>query len=216
MPSQRKIVQFIDQLAKPRWPLTFNPWGQRNPGDAHTDGAKRRRVRLAHHLNVDPVIVLAGEAPGYQGAATTGIAFTSERLLLEGAIPRIPDLMGERLSTRSRPWSEPSASIVWETLYQLGLAEHAVLWNQFAFHPIKTEDQLHSNRTPTPAERERGLPLLQAFLALYPGVPVVAIGRQADASLQALDVEVRQAVRHPAMGGKTEFQQGMRQVAKTL
>lgn len=216
MPTTPQIDSFISQLAKPRWPLTYNPWGQCDPLDAHGNAAARRRERLADHLATPAKVICCGEAPGYQGAHFSGIAFTSERLLLEGAIPRIPDLMGERISTRPRPWSEPSASIVWETLYQLGLAEETVLWNQFAFHPLKAADQPYSNRTPTPAEREQGLPLLETFLNLYPGVPVVAIGRQAEASLQALGIEVAAAVRHPAMGGKTDFQAGMKALAKQL
>ena len=61
----------------------------------------------------------------------------------------VPESLGARLSTRARPWSEPSATTVWGTLRELGVAEVTLLWNAFPWHPHKPGN-LQSNRTPSP------------------------------------------------------------------
>lgn len=67
----------------------FNPWSDICPEDRPTNGPQEKLERLARHLDVLPDFIMCGEAPGYQGCRHSGVAFTSERLLLEGAIPRI-------------------------------------------------------------------------------------------------------------------------------
>jgi uracil-DNA glycosylase len=139
------------------------------------------------------------------------IPFTSERLMMERTIPRI-ELNAPRLSTRTRPWSEPSATIVWGTLHALGIAEQTILWNAYPWHPYK-RGNLHSNRTPTPAERETGRPVLLALLKAFPNVQLFALGRQAEHTLIALGIEAI-PLRHPAMGGATKFRAGLRRALR--
>lgn len=181
----------------------FNPWEDRDEStDLTADAPRARQQRLAAHLDVAARYVLIGEAAGYQGCKVSGIAFTSERLILEGAIPRI-DAPAGRLSARLRPWSEPSATTVWKTLHRLGMAGHTVLWNAYPWHPHKP-GVLHSNRTPTRTERQAGVPVLHAFLALFPRARVFAVGRNAEASLRELGIQAT-LLRHPSMGGAMEF-----------
>ena len=105
-------------------------------------------------------------------------------------------------------FNEPTATVVWSTLLAAtGDARGWVNWNAFAFHPHRPGEPL-SNRTPTPVERQAGRPFLAAFLRLYPGAAVIAVGRQAAASLDRLGVPNR-AVRHPSMGGATRFRAGL-------
>ncbi|PIU17211.1 MAG: hypothetical protein COT19_02035, partial [Gallionellales bacterium CG08_land_8_20_14_0_20_59_87] len=160
----------------------------------------------ALHLACEPEFILAGEAPGYQGCRYSGIAFTSERLLGEGAIPRIP--APGRLSTRRLPFSEPSATIVWKTLYRLGIAERTILWNAMQLHPHRA-DSLWSNRTPAPAEIQLGEPALRILIEVFPRAKIVAVGKKAEGLLGAMGVKVAGAVRHPANGGATEFARGL-------
>jgi hypothetical protein len=156
---------------------------------------------------VDARYILVGEAAGYQGCKVTGIAFTSERLVLEGRIPRIaPDM--PRLTSRERPWSEPSATTVWGNLHSLGIAAVAVLWNAYPWHPHR-RGEAHSNRTPTRNERIAGLAVLRAVLLAYPGARVFAVGRNAEASLAGLGVDAV-TLRHPSMGGAMEFARQLR------
>lgn len=185
----------------------FNPWRDSCPHDADGNGPQPKLERLARHLDCDPEFILAGEAPGYQGCRYSGIAFTSERLLGEGAIPRIPAL-GQRLSTRRLPFSEPSATIVWKTLYRLGIAERTILWNAMQLHPYRA-DNLWSNRTPKPDEIALGEPALRMLSEAFPHARIVAVGKKAEGLLHDMGIPVAGAVRHPANGGATEFAAGL-------
>lgn len=186
----------------------FNPWRDHCPHDAAGNGPAEKLERLALHLDCDPEFILAGEAPGYQGCRYSGIAFTSERLLGEGAIPRIPALIG-RLSNRRLPFSEPSATIVWKTLYRLGIAERTILWNAMQLHPYRA-DNLWSNRTPTPDEIKLGEPALRMLLAAFPSAKIIAVGKKSEGLLHEMSIPIAGSVRHPANGGATEFAAGLK------
>ena len=201
------LTPFFRLLNATGSPHVFNPWRE---FDATTDLARSapqdRLERLAAHLGCKPRYILIGEAAGYQGCKVSGIPFTSERLIVEGKIPRITT-DEPCLSSRGRPWSEPSATTVWGTLHKLGIAEHTVLWNAYPWHPHKP-GQPHSNRTPTPAERAAGVPVLRSFLGLFPKTALFAVGRNAEAALAELGISAT-PLRHPSMGGATSFRQGL-------
>ena len=88
--AQALVSRFLRLLTQPCGPHTFNPWTDLDPTtDAEPDAPTQRLVRLRAHLDCSPHSILIGEAPGYQGCKVSGIPFTSERLILEGAIPRV-------------------------------------------------------------------------------------------------------------------------------
>lgn len=202
-----------------RAPNVFNPWGEHDPLDLPAAGARPsagpagRLARLRAHFRVAPRLVLLGEASGYQGCHFSGIPFTNEKLLSAGGIPRIEPT--GRLTHRARPWCEPSATVVWGALHALGLAEDAVLWNSFAWHPFKPGTP-YSNRAPTRAELEAGRPVLEAVLDAFRGATVVAVGQVAARALQGLGRAPDAIVRHPSMGGATEFRAGLQALARAL
>lgn len=186
----------------------FNPWRDHCPHDADGNGPEAKLQRLALHLDCEPEFILTGEAAGYQGCRYSGITFTSERLLREGKIPRIPALT-ERLSTRRLPFSEPSATIVWNTLYRLGIAERTILWNALPLHPHRA-GELWSNRNNPPMEEIRlGEPAMRLLIEAFPRAKVVAVGKKAEGLLTEMGVPVTGAVRHPANGGATKFASGL-------
>ncbi len=185
----------------------FNPWVEPDPLDL--DGACSAAARLARlraHFAVEPMLVLIGEAAGYQGCHFSGMAFTNERLMIEGRIPRI-ECPG-RFTSRPRPWCEPSATVVWGALHALGIADRAVLWNSFAWHPFKPGNP-YSNRAPTRSELEAGRAVLDGVLGSFAGAPVIAVGQVAGRSLRALGREPAGVLRHPSMGGANEFRAGL-------
>ena len=201
--TDQALENFMQLLQQDTPEGVFNPWAHHDAStDLLADAPLRRQRRLRAHLAVRARQVLIGEAAGYQGCKVSGIPFTSERLILEGAIPRVAS-QTERLSSRPRPWSEPSATTVWKTLHALGIAPTTVLWNAYPWHPHKPGG-LHSNRTPTRTERLAGVPVLHAYLALHPGARVFAVGRNAEASLAELGITAT-PLRHPSMGGALEF-----------
>lgn len=206
--SKLSLARSLVETLPSGLPGLFNPWRDPCPHDSATNGPADKLKRLALHLDCDPEFILAGEAPGYQGCRYSGIAFTSERLLGEGAIPRIPALP-DRLSTRRLPFSEPSATIVWKTLYRLGIAERTILWNALQLHPHRPDD-LWSNRTPLPAEISLGEPALRMLIAAFPSAKIIAVGKKSEALLREMGITTAGSVRHPANGGATEFAAGLK------
>ena len=194
----RELVELIPVGS----PGLFNPWRENCQEDL-CNSQEEKIQRLAFHLDCEPDFILTGEAPGYQGARYSGVAFTSERLLLEGCIPRIPKL-DQRLSKRARPFSEPSATIVWKTLYQLGIEHRTILWNAVQLHPY-IKDTPWSNRTPTKPEIALGKPALQCLMGAFPSALIVAVGNNAKDQLMAMGIQPAEVVRHPANGGATRF-----------
>ena len=166
--------------------------------------------RLAEHLDCLPRLVLIGEAPGYQGCRLTGVAFTSERLLMEGRVPRVWKAQG-RLSSRARPWSEPSATIVWDALHDLNIADCTVMRNAVQMHPHNEGIPL-SNREPSLDELSGGTMALQLLRNAFPNAKFVAVGRKAETALQNCGIDLARQIRHPSFGGKAEFLVGLRSV----
>ena len=183
------------------------PWLDPCPGDTELNDAEARIGRLGAHLACEPELIVVGEASGYLGMRRTAIAFTSERLILEGAIPRLPVPPG-RLSTRRLPYSEPSATIVWKTLRLAGVAERTVLWNALPMHPFKPGNP-DSNRTPTDAELILGAPAMRMLAEAFPRARIVAVGRKSELLLARMDIATAGQVRHPANGGATQFSNGL-------
>lgn len=190
----------------------FNPWADICTDDLPSNGPSAKRARLACHLNCDARFILCGEAPGWQGMRHTGLAFTSERLVVDGAVPRV-DEQGARLTTREGPFAEPSATLVWRSLYALQIAEQVVMWNAVPLHPFVVGSP-RTNRTPSDNELELELELgrtaLRALLAAFPKARVIAVGKKAAEQLGRLGVCPAAAVRHPANGGARAFAEGMR------
>ena len=172
---------------------------------AEGDQPSDRIARLASHIECQAKYILCGEAPSHRGQRLSGVAFTSERLLLEGKIPRIR--IESRLSTTKLPFSENSATIVWRTLYSLGIAEQTVLWNSVQLHPHKAGD-IWSNRTPTFKECQIGLPAIEILRGAFPEARWVAVGNRAATALECLGIPA-QPVRHPSMGDATKFAEGL-------
>jgi uracil-DNA glycosylase len=137
---------------------------------------ERLALRLAHYLaeRADAPLLLVGEAAGYRGARVSGIPFTSERQL-----------------TGTGP-AEATATIVHRVLAELERENDVLLWNVVPTHPGTAS----SNRTPTRAEVEAGLPFAHD---LARGRRVLAVGRIAEAALAA------PYVRHPSRGGGAVF-----------
>ena len=188
----------------------FNPWSDWHDLDDRSspDGGPAGRVqRLAYHLARKPRVILCGEAPGFPGARSSGVAFTSERQLVDGVIPGIPRLTG-RLTTRETSFAEPSATIVWKALYRLRVQEEVITWNAIQMHPHKPGSPW-TNRTPTDTELELGRPCLALLCEAFPDAMWVAVGKKAAQLLGAAGIQAAATVRHPANGGAVEFNAGL-------
>jgi uracil-DNA glycosylase len=222
----RKIKKLLQALeAAPRTGAVFNPWFQRDTeNDAGPGAPGIRRAQLARYLESRPGarLLLIGEALGYQGGHFSGIAMTSERILLGHMVERgieparvLPGLAPRRTSRpdlRPAGFSEPTATIVWTAALQCGIDPlDFVIWNAFAWHPFDPRKGMLSNRRPTARETGGSGHVLRTFLGLFPQAAVIAVGRTSEESLKAMGVECT-AVRHPAQGGAGIFRRQLRRI----
>jgi hypothetical protein len=213
MPNKKLAKLLTDTLPSGR-PNLFNPWRDLCDEDEPSNGPDAKLARLAAHLDCNPKFILCGEAPSHRGCRHSGIAFTSERQLLAGEIPRIPP-MSYRLTSRTRPYSESSATIVWTALYELGIEKRTILWNALQMHPHKPGNK-QSNRTPKSYEIKIGEPALQRLVDEFPKAKVVAVGRKAEISLKSMGIVPAATVRHPANGGKIAFKKGLKRLKRLV
>jgi uracil-DNA glycosylase len=228
--SAQSVETFIRLLKKSPSGDVFNPWWQidkQNDIGRNAPCIRRRHLHayLCKRLKTARVAVI-GEALGYRGGHFSGIPMTSERILLgkkkdDGIEPaRVFSSIAPRRTSKPQKWgegfSEPTATIVWSTLSKLGLSpEQFVLWNAFPWHSFDPRLGILSNRTPTKSERSAGLPVLKAFLDLFPCDEIVALGNVAASQLKKLNAEIYR-IRHPASGGAKLFRQQIAEIVKAV
>jgi len=219
------ISRFVQLLEKklPAGPGMFNPWRDYDrENEIGSEGPAIRRRQLEHYLEAragKARYILIAEAFGYQGGHFTGIAMTSERILLghlahKGVQPRdvLPSLKPERTSKpelRPTGFNEPTATIVWSHLLACGFrGSDFVLWNAVPWQPYHLKKGLLSNRTPSADEEARGMDVLGEIRVLFPRSEIIALGKVSQRSLAASGCLCKM-VRHPAMGGATLFRNQM-------
>jgi len=205
----------------------FNPWFEQDPeNDLYPDAPEMRQRQLRSYLSErsdSANYLFIAEALGYQGGHFTGIAMTSERILLghhepvhgipaDGAFTEIEPHRTSKPEVNAKGMSEPTATIMWKAIYQLGLDPYeTVLWNALPWHPYDPDKGMLSNRTPTDSELEKGYPALQKFLELFPNGHIIAVGRKCEQSLNAFGISYT-LVRHPANGGAPKFRRQMKEL----
>lgn len=222
------ISEFIDSLRKcPKG--CFNPWyhqDKKNDNLVNAPDIRKAQLEtyLSERLNRAKYLFIA-EALGYQGGHFTGIAMTSERILLghqekkygvkSGHVFKgIEPIRTSKPALNEMGMSEPTATIMWGALIELGIDPYeVVLWNSVPWHPYKKEKGILTNRTPLSHEMEAGIVHLKNIMELYSGIRVVAVGRKCEESLSLLDVG-HTAVRHPANGGAPKFRRQLSELAK--
>ena len=213
-----EINTFLEKLQSYQSPLVFNPWREYDTScDIGSEAPVIRSANLRRYLELrqNAHYLFIAEALGYQGGHFSGIAITSERIIL-GNHPDVEQksVLGEwdyrRTSDAQSPllnntqklkgFNEPTDTVVWNALNRHGLASFdVILWNIFPFHPYK-EGKLLTNRTPTTSELDVGIEYAKMLLELRPGMRIVAIGQKAQATLTRYGVDCM-AVPHPSMGG---------------
>lgn len=220
---ETKADQFLKLLSNFSAPNVFNPWNEVDPeNDINEESPKIRARQLKAYLEEragKAKYILMGEAVGYQGGHFSGIAMTSERILLghmrrkgispEDVFTSISPKRTSRESVRPTGFTEPTATIVWACLLNMGVdPRDFVIWNTFAWHPCDPAKGMLSNRRPTDDELSSGMLVLKAFLDLFPGAKVIAVGKVAEKELEKLGIPCSE-VRHPANGGAGKFRQQM-------
>jgi len=225
--SSASLNTLFQQLKQTPDGALFNPWYDRDEEhDKSEDAFKIRREQLRTYLQerLDSAQYLfIAEALGYQGGHFSGIAMTSERILLghhrkkNNIAPGdvFQNLEPQRTSKTSvieKGFTEPTATIMWKALINRKLNPyHAVLWNALCWHPYNPEKGLLSNRTPTDVEMKAGEEVLNTFLELFPERKIIAVGRKAEGALDKMGVDYH-GFRHPANGGAPKFRRQLKEL----
>jgi hypothetical protein len=198
----------------------FNPWFEYDfENDIDKSSYQIRQNNLKKYLNerINAKYLLVGEALGYQGGHFSGIAMTSERILLgymknKGIYPN-HIFNSETYKRTSKPeikkkgFSEPTATIVWQHMINLNIdTKSFIIWNAFPWHPYKPEKGLLSNRTPTNSEMSKGINVLKKIIYLFNFERIISIGEKSFNLLNELNIKSNK-VRHPANGGATLFKE---------
>lgn len=218
--------EFIEKLQQYSSQQVFNPWADY---DSECDiGPQAPVIRAANFLRYlklrqNAHFLFIAEGLGYQGGHFSGMAMTSERILL-GNHPDVEPqaVLGEwnyrRTSNPDSPrlnrtqklygFNEPTATVMWNAIARHGLSPYdTVLWNIFPFHPYK-DGNILSNRTPTGEELDVGIEYARLLMQLIPGMKVVAIGRKSQQTLGKYGVAC-ECVPHPSMGGANAFKKAV-------
>lgn len=200
-----RFARFVDSLS--RVTLSDRACNQYARGDLNAIRRANLRLYLRDMETIGSTILLVGEAPSYRGGRLTGIAFTSESIMLRGIDGRV--LGADRSYRKATPGAklstEASATMVWTAIREIDPLP--LLWNAFPFHPYETANPF-SNRIPSAGELRIGAPFLESLRRLFPIQRIVAVGRLAERSLTELGIE-HLAVRHPSQGGKQKFLEGL-------
>ena len=223
------IEQFIKDLKKsPDTKNIFNPWWHVDWANEQNDqGPQIRRRQLKQYLlerQKTARYLLLGEALGYQGGHFSGIAMTSERILLGKMLPQ--GILPEHVFTAIKPqrtsksnikpdgFSEPTATIVWKFIIKSGVDPgQFVIWNAFPWHPYHPHKGLLSNRTPSDDEFMNGHKILTSMMNLFKFKRVIAVGEKASRQFCHMGVGCAK-VRHPANGGATKFRMQMAELVQ--
>lgn len=217
-----RVSELIDMLQdRPQSDDLFSPWWEVDPdNDISEDAPAIRREQLGVYLSerLDTArYLLVGEATGYQGGHFTGIAMTSERLLLGGLGHRgvkpeqvfttLPPRRTSKPSVKKDGFSEPTATIVWSHLAAMEIDTYRIIiWNSCPWHTWSKASAkgMLSNRTPRTSETLAGEPTFRRLLAITNIQHILAVGRRAQVLLNRMNIDAP-VVRHPAMQGANDF-----------
>ena len=203
---------YVDAIAIPMLPRVHNPWSQVCMWDDLLSGPEERKERLRSHLDCDPALIIVGNSARYNESRYTGIPFTSEKMILDGLIPRVQLCEGtSRLSKKPAPFEDKTSEIVWGSLYDHGVANTTVLFSAVPWHP-EGEKPCGSDRIPTYREVQLGRIYLQTLVNMYPNAHVASIGGIAEASLEDLGI-AHQKLRDPHRYGFQDLKDSLKDLA---
>lgn len=214
-----QIENFIESLAQTEVDIDVVT----NLYDDSLEGGRIRQNNLAIYLQImkelNPKVLIIGEAPGYKGCRISGIPFTSEYLMMNQSESLIlgNDKGYQNINPIGKYEKEQSATIVWKELEEL--QNPPLIWNAFPFHPHNINNP-KSNRTPTSEEVIIGCDFVKKLLDIFKIQFVGFVGRiseriKKDEFLSDYFQKLEPVyIRHPAYGGQKEFKEGISTLMK--
>ena len=212
MQRDRRVRRFVSQLVDSPVPHGFtNPYGSR-------EAAHNLLVFLSERSHSESTVLLVGEAPGFRGAALSGVPFASIATLTDDWDDPWRRFGPESnfLAPSCAPYrKEATATMVWTTLAQLfPFLSLPLTWNAVPFHP-HIPDHLSSNMPLRTRSLDLGRKWLEQLLDLFPSVRPIAVGVSACRALTHVGI-VHDNVRHPSHGGRRDFVVGLQRIREQL
>ena len=163
---------------------------EEDPGEARMK-SKNLLLYLKKMRELDPKILLVGEAPGYKGCKLTGIPFTSEYQILH------KDFFKEEFEVLNidNPECENSAKIIWDEIGKT--RQIPLMWNIYPFHPSTIDGR---NGKPNANDVDMGKDILEKLLTMFNISYMYCIGRKSEGALKNHEL-FQSYVRHPSHGG---------------
>ncbi|WP_274362907.1 uracil-DNA glycosylase [Paenibacillus thermotolerans] len=226
--KRKEVTAFLKKLRAFSSDDVCNPWRDYHEGiDIGPEAPKIRTRHLKAYLEAripHAKYLLVAEALGYQGGRFSGIAMTSERMVM-GKVREIPphyilssEAVGRRTSDptcvhlresqKMHGMAEPTATIVWDFIVnRAGLdPREVVFWNIFPFHPYDRNDGRLSNRDPRSDELRVGIGYVKSLQKLLPDAQVISIGQFSKRTLDAHGIN-HDHIPHPSYGNANQFRE---------
>lgn len=167
--------------------------------------SKNLLLYLKKMQELDPKILLVGEAPGYKGCKRSGIPFTADYQILN------EDFFKEGFDVldREAPVRENSANVIWEVIGKT--KQLPLMWNIYPFHPSTIDGK---NGKPNRTDIELGKQILDSLLTMFDIKAIYCIGRKSTSALGNNRL-FKDYIRHPAHGGSRECARKLEEVLNT-
>ncbi len=213
MNRERRVDRFVDSLAQARPPNDLSE-------NVYRCATRRENLTrwLTSYIDSPSSAIFIGEAPGIKGARLTGIPFTSPAIMSgceSDPWSAFSPATGIRIPKGANAGqSESTATIFWKAMRRY-FAElpRPMTWNAYPFWPHQ-EDGL-KNRTPRDEELRFGHKWLSDIVEMHPKARIIAVGRKAEKALREIGFDA-EYVRHPANGGASDFDEGVKRITDLL
>ena len=214
--NQHKVTAFVESLRSAEMPSG----GLVNIYDDVHDPYGWRRGRLLRWLTLPrdggPLVLFVGEAPGRDGAAVTGVPFSSFETLTASGFERLHPVQHDEGFAAAyggeAKRTERTAKSFWNAaLPVLDGLPLPVVWNIVPFWPHR----FGANRKPRVPELGFGLSWTEQVIDMWEFDAVVSVGRCAEVGLNNAGV-ANEYIRHPSRGGAREFAAGIKRVLNGL
>jgi len=224
LPKIREFIEELKTYSSSSVSLNiYNPWKDFDGVyDIGKEAPEIRCDQLDNYLRLrvpHAKYIFVAEALGFQGGHFSGIAMTSERILLNHHknnklnCSLVLNRTAKRTSKKACPglkkiqiecgYNEPTATIIWESIVNSKWkSTDIILWNIFPFHPYK-EDIL-TNRTPNDSELKVGIKYLELLRNLVKEAKIITIGAKSHQTFNNFNIK-HSSVPHPANGGANDY-----------
>lgn len=203
--TPEKFVELLqEQKLSDKYRHNFYCPYEKDLGEARMK-SKNLLLYLKKMQELDPKILLVGEAPGYKGCKRSGIPFTSDYQI------RNEDFFKEGFDVldREAPVCENSAKVIWEVIVKT--KQFPLMWNIYPFHPSTVDGK---NGKPKSEDIKLGKQILDSLLTMFDIKAIYCIGRKSMSALSSHRL-FKGYIRHPAHGGSRECARKLEEILNT-